>query len=55
MSEQHGDFVDFDIALFVAPGLNWRPLFPDVAVPQGGAKIGAIHYPGDPGIGYTVL
>jgi len=48
MSEQHGDFVDFDIALFVAPDLNWRPLFPDVVVPQGGAKIGAIHYPGDP-------
>lgn len=50
MSEQHDDFIDFDVALFVAPGVTWPPLFPDVLLPQEGAKIAAIHYPGDPGI-----
>jgi hypothetical protein len=50
MSEQHKNFVDFDVALLLAPDLNWRPLLPDIVVPQVGAKIGVIHYPGDPGL-----
>lgn len=53
MSEQHSDFVDFDIALFTLPNppwhtlfpFDWSPLFPDVIIPGQGETIVSIHYP----------
>lgn len=56
VSEQHGDFQDFNIALFTLPSppwhtlfpTDWSPLFPDVVIPGQGETIAAIHYPGDP-------
>ncbi len=57
MSQQHGDFSDFDISLFTLPSppwhtlfpTDWSPLFPDTVIPMQGADIAVIHYPGDPG------
>ena len=49
MSDQHGDFIDYDLVLFELSSVGWQPLFPDTALPQEETAIGAFHYPGDPG------
>lgn len=56
LSTQQDDFKDFDIALFTLPSHpwhklfshDWSPLFPDINIPNEGAGVAAIHYPGDP-------
>jgi len=48
MSDQHGDFIDYDLVLFELSSVGWQPLFPDTALPHEETAIGAFHYPGDP-------